>query len=149
MIELVTQGAHRARSPNAYKLITAERLPSTQHTASGATAQHRPAEKKAIYRWWVSDPSPLHNRLSHTQTRARWHAVCWIDKAKNMLSQGEKPQRKRFFFHSFFFVHPKNKQINKQTDKQMAHDVEPWLIMKTERWDARTFAFFRLSHYAN
>lgn len=142
----MTQGAHRARSPNADKLITAERLPPHSERSHGAAPTRW---KKAIYRWWVSDPSPLHNRLSHTHKRARlhahsrWHAVCWIDKAKNMLSQGENLQRKRFFFQVFFRA-PENKQINKQTDKQMAPNVEPCLIMKTERWNARTFDFFQI-----
>ncbi len=86
--------------------------------------------------------------VTHTNARALTRCVLNRQSEKHAIT-GRKTATQAIFFHSFFFVYPKNKQINKQTDKQMAHDVEPWLIMKTERWDARTFAFFRLSHYAN
>lgn len=75
--------------------------------------------------------------VTHTQTRAQARTLaltrCVLNRQseKNMLSQGENLQRKRFF--PSVFRAPENKQINKQTDKQMAPNVEPCLIMKTER----------------
>ncbi len=84
--------------------------------------------------------------VTHTQTRAPARTLALTRCVLNRQSEkhaitGRKSATQAIFF-PFFFRAPENKQINKQTDKQMAPNVEPCLIMKTERWNARTFDFF-------
>lgn len=109
----MTRGAHRARSLNADKLITAERLPAHSERRHGTAATRR---RKAIYRWWVSDPSPLRNRLSHTlaRTLALTRRVLNRQSEKHAIT-GRKCATQAIFGCTLFRA-PENKQINRQTN---------------------------------